>query len=146
MQPNLIVNWPAIFVATIAGFVIGGIWYGPLFSKPWAKAMGMSMDKKPDPKVMRKAFALQFLGLFLTSYVLTFSAQVWRPSVWGLGADAPNYVYGICGAVFSWVGFYIPLQFGKISWEMRPWKLFWINVGHDLVTLLTISQILAYWR
>ena len=46
-EPNLILNIPAILVATAVAFAIGGLWYGPLFSKPWAKEMGMKMEKKP---------------------------------------------------------------------------------------------------
>ena len=28
-------NWWAILVATVAAFALGGLWYGPLFGKPW---------------------------------------------------------------------------------------------------------------
>ena len=33
-------NWLAILAATIAGFVIGGLWYGPLFGNAWVAALG----------------------------------------------------------------------------------------------------------
>ena len=29
------INTLAALVAALSGFVIGAIWYGPLFSKPW---------------------------------------------------------------------------------------------------------------
>jgi hypothetical protein len=28
-------------------FVLGGLWYGPLFSKPWMREMGVGRDFKP---------------------------------------------------------------------------------------------------
>jgi hypothetical protein len=145
-EPNLIMNWPAILVAWLVAFVIGGLWYGPLFGSPWAKAMGMDFDCKPDRKIMLRSMGLQMLGLFFTTYVLALTLQLWRPSVWGLEGDGSSLAYGFCGAVLTWIGFYIPLQFGKIAWENRPWKLFFINAGHDFVTLLSISMILANWR
>ena len=146
-EPHLILNWPAIITAVVAAFVFGFLWYGPLFGKPWAKAMGLKMDKKPDANFMSKALGLQVIGLFLTTYVLAHSGQVWRPSVWGVGNDgASNACYGFMAGVFTWIGFYVPMQFGKVSWEGRPWKLFFINTAHDFLNLQIISQILANWR
>lgn len=146
-EPNLILNWPAIVAAIAANFFFGFLWYGPLFGKAWAKRMGMNFDQKPDPKVMRRAFTLQLVGIFLTTYVLAHSGQIWRASVWGLGADdGPDYLYGFFCGFFTWIGFYVPLQLGKVSWESRPWSLFFINAGHDFISLQIACQILAHWR
>ncbi|MEW6055028.1 MAG: DUF1761 domain-containing protein [Bdellovibrionota bacterium] len=146
-QPNLIFNWPAIGVAIVTAFIFGGLWYGPILGKKWAKLMGMSMeDCKPDPKGMRKMLAIQLFGTFLTTYVLAHSVQVWRPSVWGVGADGSDAMYGFFCGLFTWLGFYIPLQLGKVAWEQRPWTLFLINTGHDFINLQILSQILAHWR
>jgi hypothetical protein len=144
--PFVILNWPAIMIATLAAFIFGGVWYGPLFGLKWAKEIGMPTDKKPDKKVMQRAMIFQFLGLLLTSFVLAHSSLIWRPSVWGVGSDSPDYVYGFFAAFFTWVGFYIPMQLGKVSWEQKSWNLFAINAGHDFITLQIISMILAYWR
>jgi len=146
MLPQLTFNWIAILAAVLASFFFSFLWYGPLFSKPWAKAMGMKMDKRPDPKVMMRAFALQFLGTFLMVYVLAHTVQVWRPSVWNAGTDSPAASYGFFGAFFTWLGFFVPMQFGKVSWEGRPWKLFLINTAHDFLSLQIICQILAHLR
>ncbi|MEK7357805.1 MAG: DUF1761 domain-containing protein [Bdellovibrionota bacterium] len=145
-QPQLILNPWAILAATVAAFMLGGLWYGPLFGKRWAGYMGMDMTKKPDAKVMKRAFILQAIGLLLTSFVMAHFNQSWRPSVWGAGTDAPPVIYGFFGGFFAWLGFQVPLQLGKISWESKPWGLFFINSSHDLVTLQVISQILAHWR
>jgi len=34
------VNYLAVFIATIASFVFGWLWYGPLFGKAWMRMMG----------------------------------------------------------------------------------------------------------
>ncbi len=147
MQPNIILNWPAIFVAVIVAFAFGGFWYSPYgFAKAWAKGMGMSMDKKPKKGEMNRAFLLQFIGLLLTAYILTHTLQVWRPSAWGVGQDQPDWTYGFFNGLFIWIGFYIPNQLSKVSWEMRPWKVAIINMGHDFFILQIMSQILAHWK
>lgn len=146
MHPNLALNYPAMAVAFVAAFVFGGLWYGPIAGKPWGKAMGMDMSKKPSSKVMKRAFAIQIVGTCLVVYVLAHCNQVWRPSVWGVGQDQPGYIYGFFGAFFTWLGFYVPIQMNKVAWEMRPWKVFFINTAHDFLNLQIISQILANWR
>ena len=60
MLPNIVLNWPAIIVSIIAAFMFGGLWYGPLMGKAWAKAMGMSFDCKPDAATMRKSMIFPF--------------------------------------------------------------------------------------
>jgi hypothetical protein len=147
MNPQIHVNWFAVAGAVVAAFAFGGVWYGPLWGKTWGGLMGMDMSKPPAPAVMKRAFANQLVGTFLTAYVMTFSLKVWMPSVWGLGPDmGPYYMYGLYAGFFTWLGFYVPLQLSKVSWEGRPWKLFFINAGHDFINLQIIAQILAHWR
>jgi len=38
-------NWLAILVATVAGFALGGIWYGPLFGDTWLAALGKTATR-----------------------------------------------------------------------------------------------------
>lgn len=146
-QPALIINYGAIVTAALVAFFFGYLWYGPLFGKAWAKAMDISMSKKPNAKFLIKALGFQLLGLLLMSYVLAHNGQVWRPSVWGVGADeGSDFMWGLMCAFFTWIGFFVPQQLGKVSWEGRSWKLFAINVAHDFLNLLIISEILAHWR
>ena len=37
-------NWVAILIATVLAFVLGGIWYGPVFGKAWLTALGKTED------------------------------------------------------------------------------------------------------
>ena len=45
------------------------------------------------------------------------SLEVWRPSVWGTGPDEASWVYAANRALWTWVGFFLPLQVGRIAWE-----------------------------
>ena len=38
------VHWLAILVAAVSGFLVGGLWYGPIFGKAWQAARGLSDD------------------------------------------------------------------------------------------------------
>ena len=51
----------AILVTALAGFVIGALWYGPLFSKAWMKASGAPTGNMTTAQTVR---------LFASAYVL----------------------------------------------------------------------------
>ena len=38
------VNWLAVVVAAVSAFVLGGIWYGPLFKKTWCREAGVAVS------------------------------------------------------------------------------------------------------
>lgn len=146
MQPQLHISLIAIVVAVVVSFLFGWLYHGPLFGKKWAQLMKMPMDHKPDTKFMLRSMALTILGTFLTTYVLAHSVEVWRPSVWGVGADGPSYLYGFFSGFFTWIGFYVPLLLGAVAWEGKSWSLFGLNAGYHFVNLQIIRMILAHWR
>jgi len=47
-------------------------------------------------------------------------------------------------AIFTWLGFYLPVDIGAVTWEKKSWKLFWINTGYHLAMLLVVATVLTY--
>ena len=74
------------------------------------------------------------------------SLEVWRPAVGGTGPDEASWVYAANRALWTWVGFFLPLQVGRIAWEQRRWGLVAINGAFDRVRLRLFATILSYWR
>jgi len=67
MQP---INWVAVIASTVAAFILGGLWYGPFFSKPWMREMGVGADFKPRvsrPVLFGLAIAFNFLSAVVFS-------------------------------------------------------------------------------
>ena len=146
MHPQIHINFIAVIAAVVVSVLFGWLWHGPLFGKTWAKLMKMRMDQKPDPKVMMRGMGLMVLGTFLTAYVLAHATEVWRPSVWGVGADGPSYLYGFFSGFFTWIGYFIPMLLGAVAWEGKSWRLFGLNAAYIFLNLQIIAMILAYWR
>ncbi|MBI5507967.1 MAG: DUF1761 domain-containing protein [Deltaproteobacteria bacterium] len=146
MQPTIHLDFAAILVAVLSNLVLGGLWYGPMFGGTWAKLVGMDISKKPPASAMVRGYVMMVVGAFLTAYVLAHSAEVWRPSSWGLQGDAPAWTYGVMSAGFTWVGFYLPVLSGSVAWEGKSWKLFAINAAYYFVALQIMGAILAFWR
>jgi Protein of unknown function (DUF1761) len=67
------INWIAMLVAAIAGFMVGGLWYGPLFGKPWMAETGITEEearKSNMPKLFGTVFVLNLFAAFILGHVL----------------------------------------------------------------------------
>jgi hypothetical protein len=131
------INWGAILVSVLASILIGSIWYGPLFGQKFRVAMGMdtwSPEKQAEmKKTMGMSYALQFVASLVMFYVLArFIGGLEQMSVQG----------GIMTALWVWVGFVLPLEFGNTLWGGNK-TLFKINTGNMLVTLIAVGAIIG---
>jgi hypothetical protein len=145
MQPSIHLNWLAIGASVVASFVLGSLWYGPLFGKTWAKDMGYG-DKKMAGSEIAKGSILNLLGALLMAFVLAHDVAVWRPSSWHAGADASPYVYGFFAGFFLWIGFVIPMLLNSVAYERKTWKVFGINAVYQFLSLQAMGMILAHLR
>lgn len=146
MQPVIHLNWPAIGAAVASNIVIGFLWYGPILGNAWMKEMGIAPDFKPDVALLKRSMLLMIISALLTAIVLACGIEMMRPSTWKAGTDAPNAAYGFYAALFTWIGFYVPMLLGGVAWESRSWKWFGINAGYHFAALLAAGMILAFWR
>lgn len=143
-MPTIAVNYLAVLVCAIAAMPVGFLWFGPLFGKTWARHMGFG-DMQPGGN-MAKAMTIFFIGNLLIAFVLAHSIEVWQASSWGLKPDGSPWMYGVNAAFWNWLGFFLPLQMGRVAWEMKRWGLVLINSAFDLTRLLLFALILAYWQ
>ena len=128
-------NWVAIVVAAIAQFVIGWIWYGPLFGKTWMSMMGMSQQSM-SREGMGKTMVLTFIGSLVTAAVL--SMLVGWMGAKTLGA-------GIAAGFWAWLGFVATVTLGGVLFAKMSWNLYILNNAYQLVSLAVMGAILARW-
>jgi hypothetical protein len=50
------------------------------------------------------------------------------------------------GGFFSWFGFIAPITLTNVIYERRPWKLWLLDNGFWLVSLLVMGTILSVWQ
>ena len=73
-------NYPAILVAALVSFVVGGAWYSPLlFAKAWMREAGLD-----DAALKRARLGKVFALAFLCSLVMAFNLSAFL----GAKADA----------------------------------------------------------
>jgi hypothetical protein len=137
---NIAINYWAVLAAAVVSMVIGSIWYGPLFGKKFAAAMGMDKCSPEELAKMKKTMAVSYIGQFIGSLVMFFVLA------WYIVTSVHVGVYGgVANAFGLWLGFVVPIALSGTLWGGK-WSLFWINTSCMLVTLLAAGAIIGGWR
>ncbi|MCI0707519.1 MAG: DUF1761 domain-containing protein [Ignavibacteriae bacterium] len=140
------VNYLAVLACGIAAMVLGGVWYGPLFGKAWAKEMGWGNLTPEQEAAMKKsaatAYPQQFVGALLTAFVLAHTTAAFITAM----NEEPSVSLGLKGAFWNWLGFMVPVIYGDKLWGGKSLKLFFINAFYQLVNLSVMAIILVSWR
>ena len=72
------VNWLAVVLAALAGFVVGGIWYGPVMGKRWMGAVGLTEEQIKGGS-MAAIYGGAFAFSLLASWTLAHTFAKSRP-------------------------------------------------------------------
>ena len=140
MHAILSLNYLAVVVTAVAGFLLGWLWYSPvLFVKPWMVEMKLSEEsmKAAAQKGMAKLFATGFLYTLLSTFGLAVLIKAHESPHWMLGAE-----FGLFTGIFV-VGMRT-LNAGL--WEQRSVKLQAINIGHEVALFTLQGAILSVWN
>lgn len=129
----LALNWWAILVATLSSFVLGGLWYGPLFGKRWLRALGKSeYDLTPS--------AIPFVIAFVTSFITCF-AIAWLVAILGLSTWEQGALLGlIVGVAFIACSSISDGAFCRFSWALLS-----IQAVYRVLHCVLAGVILAVW-
>ena len=126
------VNWLAVVAATIATFVVGGVWYSPLlFAKAWQREAGVSDDRLQGRNmaiVFGGAFALMFVAATVFAFFLGPNQTIAFGAATGLAAGL-GWVASALGVVYLF--------------ERRSLKLWLINGGYDVVAFTVIGTVIG---
>lgn len=136
-------NYAAILVTVVANFILGFLWYTPLFGKIWAREMGFDAGGNATAGQLAKGLIMMVIGNFLLAFVFAHNIGAWTfvPGMDQMPASGKI----LNAAIFTWLGFYVPSDLTTVAWEKRSWKLFFINTGYHLALLLVAATILTLW-
>ncbi|MGB8322467.1 MAG: DUF1761 domain-containing protein [Candidatus Acidiferrum sp.] len=128
-------NYAAVVVAAIAYWMLGAVWYGVLFGKPWMELEHMSMEQAKSMNPVLPYVITLLLNLLIAWVVAQIC--VWR--------NANTVGRGAAVGVLLWVGIVGPITFTTYMYEMRPHLLFAINEFYPLAGLVLMGAILGAW-
>lgn len=127
------INYWAVLAAAVSAFLLGGVWYGPLFQKAWCREAGVDPNKPNGhpAKVFGGAF---LLSLFAALVFAVFLGS--RPSlIFAVGAGT---AIGLC-----WVASSFGINY---LFAGRSLKLFLIDAGYHILQFSLYGLILGLWH
>jgi hypothetical protein len=128
------INWLAVLVAAVSTFLLGGLWYGPLFGRAWMAASGVTEEQARQGN-MAKVFGVSFALQLIAALVLAMFVGPESDATFGLLAGLS---VGLC-----WVG----TAFGVVYlFEQRPLGHWAVNAGYHIVSYTLMGVIVGAWH
>jgi hypothetical protein len=127
------INLWAVVAAAASAFLLGGIWYGPLFKHVWCREAGVDPDKPNGHP------AMVFGGAFVLSLVAAMVFALF------LG-PAPTLPFAL-GAGFAAGLAWVATSFGiNYLFAGRSLKLWLIDGGYHTLQFALYGLILGLWH
>ena len=133
------INFIAVIIATIAQFIVGAIWYMPLFGNLWGKIHCFDQLDKKTQKAMQAQMGPYYLGQLVVTVLTTL---VLAELMTMLPGTSPYLI-----ALMAWFGFVVPTQFSSVIFGGTEGKWiiakFSIMAGGALACVLVAATILS---
>lgn len=132
------VNWIAVAVGAVMGFVIGGLWYGPLLGKAWMAATGIT-----EEEIQNGHMGKTYGGAFALSVLISWTMAHTFQSYAGFGADLSVMAKVLTGFGIA-LGFVVPAIGINYLFSQKTIKLFFIDAGYWLIFFTAVATVHAY--
>lgn len=130
------INYLAVLVASLCSFVVGWLWYGPLFGKVWMKLNGFSKENIKEGGVSMPI-------IMITNYIATFLSAFALAMFLGNKSDL---VFGIFAGFMIAIFWIATSRLNDVLYERKPFGLFLINVGYNLAIYILMGAIIGVWH
>jgi hypothetical protein len=128
------INYLAVLIAVILSQVIGFLWYSKfLFVEPWMRLSGRDTHEGARYSIAQ-ALTVGVITDIVMAYVLAHVLYAFGGNTLSLG---------LVGGFWTWLGFVATIQLSETMFVGKPLKLFFINAGFRLVSLLAMGAVLA---
>lgn len=124
-------NLLAILVAAAAGFLVGGIWYGPLLGKAWMAEHGFTEDDLKNAnmfKIYGLTFAFSVLSAVFLGHLLAHFGTMSARSTMMI-------------SVGTALGFIVPAIGTNYLFSRKSGKLFVIDAGYWLLFYAAMGAV-----
>lgn len=129
------INILAVVVSAVAAILVGFIWFSPpLFEKAWLEDIGRTREQIEGDSPLK--YLVAFIGSLLMAYIVARLLDL---------VGGPSLELGILLAVVVWVAFVAATSAANFAFAGRPVRLWLIENGNHLLTLLVMGVILGVW-
>ena len=128
------VSWLAVVGGAACGFLVGGIWYGPIMGKKWMGAVGLSEEEIKQGNmgaIYGGAFAFSLLASWTLAH--TFASY---------GADF-SFQAKVMTALGVAIGFIVPAIGTNYLFSQKSKVLFFIDAGYWVLFYIAMGVVHA---
>jgi len=128
------INYLAVLTTTILGFLVGGLWYGPLFGKAWMKEIGLTEENLKNSNML-KIFGLTIILNIIIA--LNLSAFL---------GPKPDLMFGLFAGLAAGIG-WVSTSLGIIYlFGRKSLKLYLIDASYQIVIYALMGLIIGAWK
>jgi len=131
------VNFAAVFVASLAHMLVGGLWYSPLlFGRAWITLAGIDQEDFDEGRAM-KGYGISFVCGLIQAYVLSWLAY---------STGAYTVMEGLRLGAWVALGIVAVAMVPTYFFSGRSRSLLLIDTGESTLSILIATVIVAVWR
>lgn len=126
------ISWLGVIAATLIVFILGALWYGPLFGKAWIAATGVNPEdakRSSLPVLLGITFVLEFLMAWCLAMFLGNAVSL-----------AEGALYGFLTGFF-WIAFALAVN---ALFEQKSFRYLLINCGYWVVSFTLMGLVIAW--
>lgn len=135
-MPEFQINYLAVGTASLATVIIGAIWYSPLlFGNRWLEAHGYSMEQMQKTAGRNLIVSLCCYAVMALVMALLISRL-----------QVSTALNGAFLGLLLWLGFLATMGLTAHLVAEKPYSIYLIDAGYQLVYAVVMGVILAVWR
>lgn len=128
------VNWLAVVLAALAGFVVGGVWYGPVMGKKWMGAVGLTEEQIKQGN-MGAIYGGAFAFSLLASWTLAHTFATYGTEL--------SFEIKVLTAFGVALGFIVPAIGTNYLFSQKSKALFFIDASYWLLFYIAMGLVHA---
>ena len=134
-MPEVDINLLAVLVAAVINMAVGMVWYSPvLFGSVWLAEIGKKPEEIGDGKT---GYVIATFSAIIMAYVLAHFVQY---------VGATSLVQGVQTGLWAGLGFVATTFATEHVFNGKTLKLYFINAGYHVVSLVLMGGLLAVWQ
>lgn len=128
------INYLAVIATTILGFIVGGLWYGPLFGKVWMREIGLNEED------IKKSNMLKIFGItIILNIIIALNLSAF------LGPKS-DLLFGLFAGLAVGIG-WVSTSLGIIYlFGRKSFKLYLIDASYQIVIYALMGLIIGAWK
>lgn len=132
-----LINYLAVLVAAVVSFLLGAIWYGPIFGKKWQIEVGM---KEEDFKKMNmvETYGTSFILMVIMSFAMAFLFTA-------AGEGGMNWNSGLTIGLLIGFGFAGTSMGINYTYQNKSFSLWMIDAFYQIIFLGLMGLIHGLW-